>query len=57
VEYWVGQKVLLNVNNFTLAEDLTPKFMYKKMKLRFPLWIEFSRICIIWNYRPRSKCI
>ena len=33
VEYEVGQKVLLNVNNFTLAEDLTPKFMSKKMKL------------------------
>jgi len=50
----VGQKVFLNVNNFTLAEDLTPKFMSKKMKLRFPLWIECSRICINWNARDQS---
>ena len=28
-EYEVGQKVLLNVNNFTLLEGLTPKFMFK----------------------------
>ena len=29
VEYEVGQKVLLNVKNFTLLEGLTPKFMSK----------------------------
>ena len=29
VEYGVGQKVLLNVKNFTLSEGLTPKFMSK----------------------------
>ena len=29
VEYEVGQKVLLNVKNFTLPEGLTPKFMSK----------------------------
>ena len=29
VDYEVGQKVLLNVKNFTLPEGLTPKFMSK----------------------------
>jgi len=29
VEYEVGQKVLLNVKNFTMPEGLTPKFMSK----------------------------
>ena len=29
VEYGMGQKVLLNVKNFTLPEGLTPKFMSK----------------------------
>ena len=29
VEYGVGQKVLLNVKNFTLPQGLTPKFMSK----------------------------
>ena len=29
VEYGVGQKVLLNVKNFTLPGGLTPKFMSK----------------------------
>ena len=29
VEYGVGQKVLLNVKNFTMPEGLTPKFMSK----------------------------
>ena len=29
VEYGVGQKVLLNVKNFTLPKGLTPKFMSK----------------------------
>jgi hypothetical protein len=29
VEYEVGQKVLLNVKNFTILEGLTPKFMSK----------------------------
>ena len=29
MEYKVGQKVLLNVKNFTMLESLTPKFMSK----------------------------
>lgn len=29
VEYEVGQKVLMNVKNFTMPEGLTPKFMSK----------------------------
>ena len=29
VEYGIGQKVLLNVKNFTLFQGLTPKFMSK----------------------------
>ena len=29
MEYGVGQKVLLNMKNFTLLEGLTPKFMSK----------------------------
>jgi hypothetical protein len=29
MEYEVGQKVLLNVKNFTMPEGLTPKFMSK----------------------------
>jgi hypothetical protein len=36
VEYEVGQKVLLNVKNFTMPEGLTPKFMSKFAGL-FPI--------------------
>ena len=36
VEYGVGQKLFLNVKNFTLLEGLTPKFMSKFAGL-FPI--------------------
>ena len=36
MDYEVGQKVLLNVNNFTLPEGLTPKFI-SKVGAMFPI--------------------
>ena len=42
VEYTVGQKVLLNVMNFTLPKDLTRKFISKFVAL-FPIMeLEFK---------------
>ena len=56
VEYGVGQKVLLNVKNFTLPESLTPKFM-SKFAGPFPIVERVFKMCTSWSYHPRSKCI
>ena len=42
MEYEVGQKVLLNVENFTMSKSLTPKFM-SKFACLFPI-VELARL-------------
>ena len=57
VSFKVGQKVWLNVKNFTLPQGLMPKFMAKFAGPFLVVKQECLMTPTSWRYLPRSKCI